>query len=72
MKRNPTEEESARIADAIFANDRVEATNIYITACECGLTEAQEFVKRLTAELKESNPDIFAYKKPRKSHWLPL
>jgi len=71
MKRAPTEEEYQKITEAILLNDRVEATNIYISITECGLTEAQDFVKGLTAELKESSPDKFA-RKQRKRHWLPL
>jgi hypothetical protein len=71
MKREPTEGEKAKIAEAVFANNRVEATNIYISARECGLTEAQEFIKTLTAELKESSPEKFARKKPAKRNWLP-
>lgn len=71
MKREPTEEEYEKVTEAIFAGDRVEATNIYISITECGLTEAQEFIRRLTAELKESKPEKFARKKARKRHWLP-
>ena len=72
MKRAPTEEEYQKITEAVFANDRVEATNIYLSITECGLTEAQDFVKNLTAELKESNPDKFARQKQRRRNWLPL
>ncbi len=72
MKRDPTEKEYERIAEAIFANDRVEATNLYISITESGLTAAQAFVRNLTAELKESNPERFARQKQRKPTWLPL
>ncbi len=58
--------------DAIFGHDRVEATTIYISITECGLTEAQEFIRTLTAELKESHPDRFARKKLGKRNWLPI
>ncbi len=72
MKRDPTEDEYEKIAEAIFANDRVEATNIYLSITECGLTEAQGYIKNLTAELKETKPDKFARKKQGKRTWLPI
>jgi hypothetical protein len=71
MKREPTEEEYGKISQAIFAYDRVEATNIYLSITECGLTEAQEYIKTLTVELMEANPEKFARKKARKRNWLP-
>jgi hypothetical protein len=43
MKREPTAEEREKIGRAIAAGDRIEATSIYISITECGLTEAQEF-----------------------------
>jgi ribosomal protein L7/L12 len=70
MKREPTPEEYEKITQAVFGNDRVEATSMYLSITECGLTEAQEFIKTLTAELKESNPDKFARKKVGKRNWL--
>jgi len=72
MKRDPTEGEHDKITDAIFANNRVEATTLYMSATECGLTEAQEFIRTLTAELKESKAEKFARKKQGKRTWLPL
>ena len=60
MKRLPTEEEHEKITQAIFAGDRAEATSTYISIKGCGLTEAQEFIKKLTAELKETKPEKFA------------
>jgi ribosomal protein L7/L12 len=71
MKRDPTQEEFEKITQTIFANDRVEATSIYLSITECGLTQAQEYIKSLTAELKESNPDRFTRKKVGKRNWLP-
>ena len=70
MKRDPTAEEHAKIVDAIFANDRVEAVSIYISVTESGLTEAQDFINRLTTELTESQPARFERKKQRKRGWL--
>ena len=72
MKRDPTEAEYEKIADAVFANNRVEATNIYLSITECGLTQAQEYIRSLTARLKESEPDKFARKKPGRRNWLPV
>jgi hypothetical protein len=72
MKRDPTEKESEKIFEAIFANDRVEATNLYISVTECGLTEAQSYIRNLTAELKETSPEKFARKKLGKRNWLPI
>ena len=39
------------MARAIAAGDRIEATSIYISVTECGLTEAQAFIRTLTAEV---------------------
>lgn len=72
MKRAPTEEEHDKIAEAIFGGDRIEATTFYISTTGCGLTEAQHFVRTLTAQLKESNPARFVRKKQGKSHWVRL
>ena len=72
MKRDPTAEDIAKIADAIFANDRVEAVSIYISITECGLTEAQDFINQFTAELTASHPENFIRKKKRKRNWLPI
>jgi len=67
MKREPTAEEREKIGRAIAAGDRIEATSICISITECGLTEAQEFIKALTTELQSENPEKFA-KKQQKRH----
>jgi len=59
MKRPPTEEEHSKITQAIIEGDRVEAINLYISVTECGLTEAQDFIKALTKELKATKPEKF-------------
>ena len=64
MKREPTEEERERIFRAIAAGDRIEATRIYFSITDCGLTAAQEFVKARTDELKDT--ETFAAKQKRK------
>jgi len=70
MKRDPTTEDLAKIAAAIFSNDRVEAVSIYLSITECGLTEAQDFINQLTAELTASYPEKFERKKKGKRSWL--
>ncbi len=65
MKREPTEDDLEKITKAIFSADRVEAINIYISIKECGLTEAQNYIKVLTQELRASHPDKFSHKRKR-------
>ncbi len=50
MKRELKPEEHEEIVSAIAAGDRLKATNIYLSATEGNLTDAQNYVKRLTAE----------------------
>jgi len=50
MKRELTPEEHEEIVNAVAAGDRIKATNIYLSATEGSLTDAQNYVKRLTAE----------------------
>ena len=67
MKREPTAEEREKIGRAIAAGDRIEATSIYISITECGLTEAQEFIKVRTTELLQAeNPEKFVKKQNRR------
>ena len=70
MKREPTDEEFGRIVGAIAAGDRIEATSLYISVTECGLTEAQEFIKARTNELKAENPERFTPKQKKKKRWF--
>jgi ribosomal protein L7/L12 len=69
VRREPTEEEREKIVCAIAAGDRIEATSLYISITECGLTEAQIFIKALTTELKSKNPEKFAQKQ-QKRRWF--
>jgi DNA invertase Pin-like site-specific DNA recombinase len=55
VRREPTEEERQKIVRAIASGDRIGATSMYISITECGLTEVQEFIKALTAELQLEN-----------------
>ena len=69
MKREPTHEELERIVGAIAAGDRIEATSLYISITESGLTEAQEFIRARTNELRAKNPEMFAPRQ-RKKRWF--
>lgn len=69
MKREPTARECEQIAAAVFNGDRVEATSIYISITECGLSEAQQYVKALTERLKTTEPGSFKQKRLKK-RWL--
>ena len=57
MKRELTPKDREKMIQAITAGDRIEATNIYITVTRCGLTEAQTFVRELTAEVNATKPE---------------
>jgi len=54
MKRELKPEEREQIVSAVAAGDRVKATSIYLSATEGNLTDAQNFVKTLTAEKIEA------------------
>ena len=50
MRRELNPEEHEEIVSAVAAGDRIKATNIYLSATEGSLTDAQNYVKRLTAQ----------------------
>jgi ribosomal protein L7/L12 len=52
MKREPTEEEREMVLRAIAVGDRIEAIRIYLSITDCGLTDAQEFIKARTDQLQ--------------------
>ena len=54
MKRELKPEEREQIVSAVAAGDRVRATSIYLSATEGNLTDAQNFIKTLTAEKIEA------------------
>ena len=56
MKRELNPEEHKKIVSAVAAGDRIKAMNIYLSATEGNLTEAQNYLKTVTAkaELAES------------------
>jgi hypothetical protein len=66
MGREPTEEEREKIVRAIVAGDRIGATSMYISITECGLTDAQEFIKARTTELQAKNPEKLAQKQQKR------
>jgi hypothetical protein len=72
MRRIPTEAEERKIAEAIFGGDRVEATSLYISITECGLTEAQVFIKGLTAAFTETHPERFIRKRRGNRNWFQI
>jgi hypothetical protein len=52
MRDELKQDELDEIAAAIRNGDRIKATSLYISATSKGLTEAQQFVRSLTAEIK--------------------
>ncbi|MHA3775444.1 hypothetical protein ACXR0O_28320 [Verrucomicrobiota bacterium sgz303538] len=52
MRREPNESELDEIKAAVRRGDRLGAISLYISATEVGLTEAQDFVRALTAKEK--------------------
>ena len=69
MKREPTAEEREKIDRAIIDGDRIEATSMYISITECGLTEAQQFIKARTVELQTEHPEKVRKETPLE-RWL--
>jgi ribosomal protein L7/L12 len=53
MKRDPKPSELLEITAAAQRGDRLSAISLYISATEAGLTEAQDFVRKLTATVQE-------------------
>jgi hypothetical protein len=49
MRRDLKPEEIEEIKAAVRKGDRLGAISLYISATEAGLTEAQNFVRKLTA-----------------------
>ena len=70
MKREPTAEEREKIDHAIIDGDRIEATSMYISITECGLTEAQQFIKARTVELQTEHPEKVRKETPLE-RWVP-
>jgi hypothetical protein len=64
MHREPTEQEQEKIDHALTDGDRIQATSMYISITECGLTEAQQFIKARTVELQTEHPEKFHKETP--------
>ncbi len=65
MKRELKPDEHEAIVRAIIAGDRVKATNIYLSGTEGSLTEAQKFIKTLTAETRAAQSQRSSGNRPR-------
>ena len=57
MKRELKPEEHEEIVRAVAAGDRIKATSIYLSATEGSLTDAQNYVRTLTAEAEASESE---------------
>ena len=57
MKRELKPEEHEEIVRAVAAGDRIKATSIYLSATEGNLTDAQNYVKSLTAEAEAAESE---------------
>jgi hypothetical protein len=57
MKRELKPEEHEEIVRAVAAGDRIKATNIYLSATEGSLTDAQHYLKWLTAEAEAAESE---------------
>jgi len=62
MKRELRPEEHEEIVKAVAAGDRVKAPHIYPSATEGNLTDAQNYVKKLTAEAEAAESERSAKK----------
>lgn len=67
MKRELSAEEHEKIVEAVSTGDRVGAISIYIAATESGLTQAQEFVKGVMAEVDAMAGDRPQHRGSRRS-----
>jgi len=50
MKRELKPEEHEEIVSAVAAGDKIKAKNIYLSATEGNITDAQNYLKTLTAK----------------------
>ena len=57
MKRELKPEEHKKIVSAVAAGDRIKAMNIYLSATEGNLTEAQNYLKTVTAKSEVAEPE---------------
>jgi hypothetical protein len=62
MKRELTAADREKIIKCIEAGDRIEATSSYISITECGLTQAQNYIRALTNEVEAQKLEKMAKK----------
>ena len=55
-----------RILQAVALGDRIEATNLYMSITECGLTEAQKTIGEFTAEHNATKREELVVKKKKR------
>lgn len=60
MRRELKQSELDEITQVVRRGDRLGAVSLYISATEAGLTEAQDFVRALTAKEKGETTDVGA------------
>jgi hypothetical protein len=53
------EDKSARIREALFRGQKIEAIKLYRQAADAGLAEAKTAVEKLEAELRVASPEKF-------------
>ena len=66
MKRKPSQAEMEKIMQAVAVGDRIEATNLYMSITECGLTEAQKTIAEFTTDFHASKHEKFVTKQKNK------
>ncbi len=57
MKRELKPEEHEEIVSAVAAGDKIKAKNIYLSATEGNLTDAQNYLKTLTAKARAAESE---------------
>jgi len=62
MKRELKPEEHQEIVSAVAAGDRIKAKNIYLSATEGNLTDAQNYLRTLSAKADVAESERFVEK----------
>ena len=62
MKRELKPEEHEEIVSAVAAGDRIKALNIYLSATEGNLTDAQNYLRTLSAKAEVAESERFVEK----------
>ena len=62
MKRELKPEEHEAIVSAVAAGDRIKAKNIYLSATEGNLTDAQNYLKTPSAKAEAAESERFVKK----------